>query len=55
LFGPVQVGLTSSSTKQYTPKTAAYAAQPGWSFASGLGSVNAKNLLAAWKAFDNAP
>ena len=55
LFGPVQVGLTSSSTTQYTPKTSAYAAQPGWSFAAGLGSVNAKNLLAAWKAFDNAP
>ncbi|MFC5743072.1 S53 family peptidase [Dyella tabacisoli] len=55
IYGPVQVGLTSSSATVYTPKTAAYASQPGWSFATGLGSVNAKNLLAAWKAFVNAP
>ena len=54
-FGSVQVGLTSTSATQYTPKTAAYDTQQGWSFASGLGSVNATNLLAAWKAFVNAP
>jgi hypothetical protein len=29
-------------------------AQPGWSFATGLGSVNAKNLLIAWRAFLHA-
>ncbi len=55
LFGPVQVGLTSTSATQYNAKTAAYLSQPGWSFAAGLGSVNAKNLLAAWKSFVNAP
>ncbi|WP_266158193.1 S53 family peptidase [Dyella silvatica] len=55
LYGPVQVGLTSSSATAYTPKTTAYSSQQGWSFAAGLGSVNAKNLLTAWKAFDNAP
>lgn len=54
-YGPVQVGLTSTSATQYTSKTAAYLAQPGWSFATGLGSVNASNLLSAWKRFVNAP
>jgi hypothetical protein len=54
-FGPVQVGLTSTSATQYTSKTAAYSSQPGWSFATGLGSVNASNLLTAWKKFVNAP
>jgi len=29
----------------------AYPAHPGWSFASGLGSVDATNLVAAWKAY----
>jgi subtilase family serine protease len=55
LFGPTQVGLTSSSTTKYNSNTAAFAAQPGWSFANGLGSVNANNLLSAWKKFVNAP
>ncbi len=54
-YGPTKIGLTSTSATQYTPKTSAYAARPGWSFATGLGSVNAKNLLAAWKSFVNAP
>jgi subtilase family serine protease len=45
----VNVGLTSLSTTSYVP---AYPAQAGWSFANGLGSVNAANLLKAWKKFD---
>jgi subtilase family serine protease len=31
-----------------------YAAQPGWSFASGLGSVDAANLANAWVAYLSA-
>lgn len=46
--GPAQVGLTSTSTSKYAP---AYSSHPGWSFAAGLGSVNATNLLAAWQAY----
>ena len=45
----VNVGLTSLSTTSYVP---AYPAQAGWSFANGLGSINAVNLLKAWKKFD---
>jgi hypothetical protein len=47
--GSIQLGLTSTSTSHYAP---AYQAQRGWSFASGLGSVNAGNLLSAWKSFN---
>jgi subtilase family serine protease len=54
-YGPTLVGLTSTSATKYTSNTAAYAAQPGWSFANGLGSVNANNLYSAWKAFVNGP
>lgn len=54
-YGTTLVGLTSTSTSKYNATTAAYAAQPGWSFANGLGSVNANNLLKAWKSFVNAP
>jgi subtilase family serine protease len=50
-YGPFQVGLTSTSATTYGPKTAAYLSQPGWSFAAGLGSVDASNLLAAWEAY----
>jgi subtilase family serine protease len=50
-YGPTQVGLTSSSATKYNSTTAAFAAQAGWSFANGLGSVNATNLLSAWKSF----
>jgi subtilase family serine protease len=50
-FGATLVGLTSTSTSKYNDNTAAFAAQPGWSFANGLGSVNANNLLTAWKKF----
>ncbi|OOG59319.1 protease pro-enzyme activation domain-containing protein [Rhodanobacter sp. C03] len=53
----VNVGLTTSDANptSYTPSNKAFSAQPGWSFASGLGSVNATNLLIAWRAFAKAP
>lgn len=54
-YGPTLVGLTATSTSKYNSTTAAYAAQAGWSFANGLGTVNAGNLLNAWKKFVNAP
>jgi Predicted protease len=41
-------GLMSTGAGSYAE---AYPAQPGWSFASGLGSVNAANLVKAWKAY----
>ncbi|MEO8779678.1 MAG: S53 family peptidase [Rhodanobacter sp.] len=46
--GTIQVGLTSQNAATYNPKTEAFAARPGWSFASGLGSVNAANLVKSW-------
>jgi subtilase family serine protease len=49
--GPAQVGLTSTTSILYTNQKSAYPAQPGWSFATGLGSVNATNLLSAWEKF----
>jgi hypothetical protein len=52
-LGPLQVGLTSTNISKYNSNTEAYAAEAGWSFASGLGSVNANNLFNAWKAFVN--
>ncbi|AIF45785.1 S53 family peptidase [Dyella japonica] len=52
-LGPIQVGLTTTNASKYNASTEAYAARPGWSFASGLGSVDANNLLTAWKAFVN--
>jgi subtilase family serine protease len=52
-YGPTKVGLTSTSATKYNPSTAGYAAQAGWSFANGLGSVNANNLFKAWKSFVN--
>jgi subtilase family serine protease len=52
--GSVQVGLTSTDANKYNAKTSAYAARPGWSFASGLGSVDAANLLKAWSSFVGA-
>lgn len=55
IYGPTLVGLTSTSTTKYNSNTAAFSAQPGWSFANGLGSVNAVNLLSAWKKFDYLP
>ncbi len=55
--GRFQLGLTTTDATPtgYGMSNKAYAAQPGWSFASGLGSVNAKNLLISWRAFVNAP
>jgi len=51
------IGLTTTdaSPTGYTATNKAFGAQPGWSFASGLGSVNVTNLLMAWRAFVNAP
>lgn len=53
----VKNGLTTTdaSPTTYSPTNKAYGAQPGWSFAAGLGSVNATNLLIAWRAFVGAP
>jgi subtilase family serine protease len=55
--GQVQYGLTTTDANptSYSPTNKAFGAQPGWSFASGLGSVNARNLLIAWRGFVNAP
>jgi hypothetical protein len=53
--GVLNFGLTSTSTTQYNDNTAAFPAKAGWSFANGLGSVDANNLLKAWKAFVHAP
>ncbi|HEY0199145.1 MAG TPA: S53 family peptidase [Rhodanobacter sp.] len=52
-----QLGLTTtdSAPTAYGATNKAFSAQPGWSFAAGLGSVDAKNLLVAWRAFVNAP
>ncbi|MEO8746718.1 MAG: S53 family peptidase [Rhodanobacter sp.] len=46
--GTIQVGLTTTNSARYNEKTEAFLAQPGWSFASGLGSVNAANLVSNW-------
>ncbi|HEY0197529.1 MAG TPA: protease pro-enzyme activation domain-containing protein [Rhodanobacter sp.] len=53
----IQLGLTTADAAPtgYGVSNKAFGAQPGWSFASGLGSVNATNLLIAWRAFVNAP
>ncbi len=39
-------GVLSTSDKAYDP---AYAAHTGWDFATGIGTVNAANLVANWK------
>lgn len=51
------IGLTTTdaSPTGYTVSNKAFGAGPGWSFATGLGSVNARNLLIAWRAFVGAP
>ncbi len=38
-------GVLSTSTSSYAP---AYAATPGWDFATGLGTVNVNNLVNNW-------
>jgi subtilase family serine protease len=55
--GDIQIGLTTTDTTPtgYSPSNKAFGAQPGWSFATGLGSVNTTNLLIAWRGFVNAP
>jgi hypothetical protein len=40
-------GALSSASGTYTP---AFAAAAGWNFATGLGSVNANNLVNNWKS-----
>ncbi len=52
-YFPIQIGLTSmdANPQSYSAKTEAFAARPGWSFASGLGSVNATNLANAWLSY----
>ena len=56
-YGWYSVGLTTTdaSPTSYSTANKAYNAGPGWSFAAGLGSVNATNLLIAWRAFAHAP
>ena len=56
-YGLETLGLTTidAAPTTYGVKNKAYGAQPGWSFAAGLGSVNATNLLIAWRAFVHAP
>lgn len=55
--GLIKLGLrtTDAAPTGYGVSNKAYGAQPGWSFAAGLGSVDARNLLIAWRAFVNAP
>jgi len=55
--GDRYLGLTTTDAapSAYGVSNKAFGAQPGWSFASGLGSVNATNLLIAWRAFVHAP
>ena len=56
-YGLETVGLTTTDAAPtaYGVNNKAYGAQPGWSFATGLGSVNVTNLLIAWRAFVHAP
>jgi len=51
--GELDIGLTSqdATPTSYTLLNKAYTARPGWSYAAGLGSVNAANLLIAWRAY----
>ncbi|HEY8683922.1 MAG TPA: hypothetical protein VIM06_12185, partial [Rhodanobacter sp.] len=56
-YGLETLGLTTidAAPTSYGVGNKAYGAQPGWSFTTGLGSVNATNLLIAWRAFVRAP
>ena len=51
-----KVGLTTidAAPTGYGVPNKAYGAHPGWSFASGLGSVDTTNLLVAWRAYEKA-
>lgn len=48
----VSVGVLSTSNTAFA---SAYAAGPGWDFATGLGSVNAYNLVTNWTSADLSP
>ena len=52
-FGQIQIGLTSQQVvpTSYTADNRAYGAHAGWNMTTGLGSVDALNLLAAWKQY----
>lgn len=51
--GTYSLGLTTADAAPtaYGMQNQAFAARPGWSFASGLGSVNAAMLLRGWQRF----
>ena len=53
----VGLGLTTTDTNpsSYSQANKAYGSRPGWNFTTGLGSVDARNLLIAWRAFVHAP
>jgi subtilase family serine protease len=44
-FGGQANGALSGTSESYSP---AFKAGPGWNFATGIGSVNAANLVGAW-------
>ncbi|MGA3025911.1 MAG: S53 family peptidase [Bryobacteraceae bacterium] len=46
------LGVLSTSNTSYAP---AYGTAPGWDFATGIGSVNAFNLLQSFMLTENAP
>jgi subtilase family serine protease len=51
--GSVQIGLTSQQVTpvSYTADNRAYGAHAGWNMTTGLGSVDALNLVTAWKQY----
>ena len=51
----VDIGLTTADADPTDYSHPAFDARPGWSFATGLGSVDTRNLLIAWRAFVHAP
>jgi len=51
-LGGASVGELSTSTSVFSP---AYGASVGWDFASGIGSVNAANLVNNWPASSPIP
>jgi len=51
-LGGASVGELSTSTSAFSP---AYGASVGWDFASGIGSVNAANLVNNWPASAPVP
>ena len=53
----INLGLTTTDVNptSYNPTNKAFGSRPGWNFTTGLGSVDARNLLIAWRAFVHAP